>query len=100
LPPVVTVNFLALLLGRNVPTSVYCFDLLRLNGRDMREQPFVQRCARLQALLARAKCNVIRFSEAFSDPNAILRSAHVSAWREWSQSGVMRPIGLAPAVAG
>jgi hypothetical protein len=27
---------------------------------------------RLQALLARAKCNVIRFSEAFPDPNALL----------------------------
>ena len=55
-----------------MPTCVYCFDLLELNGRDLREQPLVQRRARLQALLARAKCNVIRFSEAFPDPTALL----------------------------
>jgi len=46
-------NFLALLHGRHVPTCVYCFDLLELNGRDLREQPLVQQRARLQALLAR-----------------------------------------------
>jgi bifunctional non-homologous end joining protein LigD len=32
----------------------------------------VQRRARLQALLARAKCNVIRFSEAFPDAGTLL----------------------------
>jgi bifunctional non-homologous end joining protein LigD len=65
-------DFLALLHGRHVPTCVYCFDLLELNGRDLREQPLVQRCARLQALLERAKCNVIRFSETFSSANDLL----------------------------
>jgi bifunctional non-homologous end joining protein LigD len=61
---------MALLHGRYVPTCVYSFDLM--TGRDLREQPLVQHRARLQALLARAKCNVIRFSEAFPDPNALL----------------------------
>jgi ATP-dependent DNA ligase len=28
-------DFLALLHGRHVPTCVYCFDLLQLNGRDL-----------------------------------------------------------------
>jgi bifunctional non-homologous end joining protein LigD len=65
-------DFLALLHGRHVPTCVYCFDLLELNGRDLREQPLVQRRARLKALLARAKCNVIRFSETFSNANDLL----------------------------
>jgi bifunctional non-homologous end joining protein LigD len=59
-------DFLALLHGRHVRTRVYCFDLLDLNGRDLREQPLVQRRA---ALLTRAKCNVIRFSAAFPDPD-------------------------------
>ena len=36
-------DFLARLHGRHVPTCVYCFDLLELNGRDLREQPLVQR---------------------------------------------------------
>jgi bifunctional non-homologous end joining protein LigD len=55
-----------------VPTCVYCFDLLELNGRDLREQPLVQRRARLEALLKRAKCNVIRSSEAFPNANDLL----------------------------
>ena len=46
-------DFLALLHGRHAPTCVYCFDLLELNGRDLREQLLVQRRARLQALLVR-----------------------------------------------
>ena len=65
-------DFLALLHGRHVPTCVYCFDLLELNGRDLREQPLVQRRARLQALLARADSTLIRYSEAFSDAVALL----------------------------
>jgi bifunctional non-homologous end joining protein LigD len=65
-------NFLALLHRRNVPTCIYCFDFLEVNGRDLREQPLVYRRARLEALLKRAKCNLIRFSEAFPNANALL----------------------------
>jgi bifunctional non-homologous end joining protein LigD len=55
-----------------VPTCVYCFDLLELNGRGLREQPLVQRRARLQAFLGRAQCDLLRFSESFPDANALL----------------------------
>jgi bifunctional non-homologous end joining protein LigD len=65
-------DFLALLHGRHVPTCVYCFDLLELNGRDLRELALVQRRAKLQALLARAECNLIRFSESFPDAGVLL----------------------------
>ena len=65
-------DFLALLHGRHVPVCVYAFDLLELNGHDLREQPLVQRRARLQALLARAKSDSLRFSESFPDANALL----------------------------
>jgi bifunctional non-homologous end joining protein LigD len=65
-------DFLALLHGRHVPTCVYCFDLLELNGRDLREQPLVQRRARLQALLVRADSKLIRYSEAFPNANDLL----------------------------
>src|SRR6516162_7437674 len=41
-------DFLALPHGRHVPTCVYCFDLLELNGRDPREQPLVRRRARFK----------------------------------------------------
>ena len=52
-------DFLALLHGRHASTCVYCFDLLELGGRDLRDQPLVQRRARLQALLTRAKCDLL-----------------------------------------
>jgi bifunctional non-homologous end joining protein LigD len=65
-------DFVALLHGRHAATCVYCFDLLEVNGNDLREQALVQRRARLQALLARAKCDLLRFSEAFPDADALL----------------------------
>jgi bifunctional non-homologous end joining protein LigD len=65
-------DFLALLHGRHVPTCVYCFDLLELNRSDLRELALVQRRAKLQALLTRAKCNLIRFSESFPEGGALL----------------------------
>jgi hypothetical protein len=60
-------DFLVLLHGRHVPTCVYGFDLLELNGRDHREQPLVQRRATPSVAGAR-QCNVIRFSESFPIP--------------------------------
>jgi hypothetical protein len=39
-------------------------DLLEVQRRDLRDQPLVQRRARLQALLARAKSDLLRFSES------------------------------------
>jgi bifunctional non-homologous end joining protein LigD len=65
-------DFLALLHGRRAATCVYCFDVLELNGRDLREQPLVQRRARLQALLGRAQSNLLRFSESFPNADALL----------------------------
>ena len=93
-------DILALLHGRHVPTCVYCFDLLELNGRDLREQPLVQRRARLEALLKRAKCNVIRFSEAFPDPTPCWRSAHVLDWRGSLRSERTHHTGQVHARAG
>jgi ATP-dependent DNA ligase len=44
---------------------------MELQGRDLRDQP-VQRRARLQALLRRAKSDLLRFSKSFPDANALL----------------------------
>ena len=52
-------DFLALLHGRHASTCVYCFDLLELSGRDLRERPLVQWRGRLQALLARAQADLL-----------------------------------------
>jgi bifunctional non-homologous end joining protein LigD len=65
-------DFLALLHGRRVPVCVYAFDLMFLQSRDLRVQPLEQRRAQLEALLARNKGDLIRFSEAFPDASVLL----------------------------
>ena len=65
-------DFLALLHGRHVPVCVYAFDLLELQGRDLRELPLEQRRAKLRRLLARGKGNLIRFSDNFPDARILL----------------------------
>ena len=65
-------DFLALLHGRHVPVCVYAFDLMALQGRDLRYQALEQRRVQLQSLLARNKGDLIRFSEAFPDADVLL----------------------------
>jgi bifunctional non-homologous end joining protein LigD len=65
-------DFLALLHGRHVPVCVYAFDLLELRGRDLRDQPLVQRRAQLDALLDQSRSDLIRYSDSFPDANALL----------------------------
>jgi bifunctional non-homologous end joining protein LigD len=89
----------ALLHGRNVPVCVYAFDILELQGRDFCELPLEQRSARLKALLARPKGNLLRYSEAFPDAGALLAecarlglegivcSRKESAYRSGTRSG-------------
>jgi bifunctional non-homologous end joining protein LigD len=65
-------DFWALLHDRTRGACVYCFDLMELQGRDIREQPLVQRRARLEALLKRAGSRLIRFSQSFPDAGVLL----------------------------
>jgi bifunctional non-homologous end joining protein LigD len=51
---------------------VNAFDLMELQGRDLREQPLGQRRARFEALLKRGASRLIRFSESFPDGNTLL----------------------------
>jgi bifunctional non-homologous end joining protein LigD len=65
-------DFLALLHGRHVPVCVYAFDLLELDGQDLRELTLEQRRARLKRLLARSKGKLLRYSDSFPDPVVLL----------------------------
>jgi bifunctional non-homologous end joining protein LigD len=65
-------DFLALLHGRHVPVCVYAFNLLELQGRDLRDLPLEQRRAQLRRILGRRKGNLIRFSDSFPDANILL----------------------------
>ena len=65
-------DFRALLHGRHVPVCIYAFDLMELDGRDLRKQPLEQRRAQLKRLLGRSKGNLIRYSDSFPDPIVLL----------------------------
>jgi bifunctional non-homologous end joining protein LigD len=65
-------DFRVLLRGRTRAACVYCFDLLELRGRDIREQPLVQRRAQLETLLRRGSWRFIRFSDDFPDAGVLL----------------------------
>jgi bifunctional non-homologous end joining protein LigD len=58
------------------PTGVHlwAFDLLGLNGRDLRDQPLAKRQARLRALLERFDCPAVLASQTFDDGLALLRA--------------------------
>ena len=55
--------------------TLWLFDLLALNGRDLREQPLHRRQARLRTLLNRFECPSVLASETFDDGEALMRAA-------------------------
>ncbi|TIN01509.1 MAG: DNA ligase D [Mesorhizobium sp.] len=51
----------------------YVFDLMRLDGRDLRREPLVERKQALQDLLGKQSDNpAVRFSDHFSEPGKIM----------------------------
>ena len=56
---------------------VWAFDLLELNGRDLRELPLEKRKHSLQKLLNKTADNRLRYSESFDDGEKLL--AHAEA---------------------
>ncbi len=53
----------------------WCFDLLELNGRDLRPLPLVERRIHLRHLLAKADEHALRYSADFHDPVTLLAAA-------------------------
>jgi bifunctional non-homologous end joining protein LigD len=68
-------DFHALTTGTAHGCCAWCFDLMMIDGRDVRSEPLEDRRARLEALLAGADADLLRFSEAFDDPVKLLEAA-------------------------
>jgi bifunctional non-homologous end joining protein LigD len=51
---------------------VYAFDLLELDGHDLRDEPLEKRRAQLKRLLACSKGKLLRFSDSFPDASVLL----------------------------
>jgi bifunctional non-homologous end joining protein LigD len=65
----------AALHGRTAAPEDFCawaFDLLKLNGVDMRERQLVERRSKLQRLITRFDNTFLRFSEGFTDADKLL----------------------------
>jgi bifunctional non-homologous end joining protein LigD len=62
------------LMGRNANVCVWCFDLMALDERDLRQLPLMERRRALRELLVDAAHDVtLRFSEEFGDPVKLLQ---------------------------
>lgn len=68
-------DFYALMKRGKGPLCAYCFDLLALNGKDLRDRPLVKRKAMLKKLLAGACLDRLRYSDEFDDPIRLLAAA-------------------------
>src|SRR5262245_51712750 len=55
--------------------AVYAFDLLHLNGQDLRPQPLIERRQLLDRLLRRAKVPSLHLVDAFDDGQKLLEAA-------------------------
>ena len=77
----------------------YAFDLLALDGKDMRSQPLADRKAALGKLLRKAKPG-IRYSEHLTGDGAEIFAHAASSERASSASGSTRRIGRARSKAG
>jgi ATP-dependent DNA ligase len=68
-------GLLARMHSRQHELAVYAFDLLQLDGEDLRPLPLVDRRRRLERLLRRAKVPCLHLVEAFTDGQALLEVA-------------------------
>ena len=64
-------SFSALMAGGDT-LCAWCFDLMELNGRDLREKALSIRKAKLRDLLITADDDVLRYSDGFADPMKLL----------------------------
>jgi bifunctional non-homologous end joining protein LigD len=61
--------------NRQHELAVYAFDLMHLDGEDLRPLPLTTRRRRMERLLGRAKVPCLHLVEAFDDGQALLEAA-------------------------
>lgn len=68
-------DFAALMAGDKEGLCAWCFDLMELDGRDLRPLPLIERKALLRELLIEADDDTLRYSEEFPEPVHLLEVA-------------------------
>ena len=67
-------DFSSLLNRRHHSLCVWVFDILALNGKDLRPLPLWQRRRKLDLLMKRVTSPAIQYSELFDDPESLLKA--------------------------
>ncbi len=68
-------DFTALMARSTENLCCWCFDLLALDGRDLRDEPLSERKDRLRDLLITADDDTLRYSDDFEDGEKLLAVA-------------------------
>jgi hypothetical protein len=74
-------DFRALVGGQSHSRVAMCFDLLEIDGRDLRALPLVTRRARLKAFLKRADDELLRYSNTLRMPRSCSPHSMSVVWR-------------------
>jgi bifunctional non-homologous end joining protein LigD len=88
-------NVNALVRGQNENLCAWCFDLLALDGVDLRHLPLAERKAHLRVLLIEAEDYVLRYSDEFPTPVYLLQNAG-----KWGFEGIVSKRADQPYVGG
>lgn len=67
-------DFSALLNKSHDDICIWCFDLLAINGKDLRTLPYIERKAGLARLVERTNHNRIRYSEYFDNAEVLIKA--------------------------
>ena len=68
-------GFRALMSGARHGLCAWCFDLMALEGRDLRSRPLLERRIHLRHLLTKTDDERLRYSEEFAEPDQLLTAA-------------------------
>jgi ATP-dependent DNA ligase len=85
-------NFYTMMRGAPHGCCAYCFDLMELDGRSLVVAPLEERRHLLRKLLKRANLDVLRLSEVFDDPHALLSSCERHGARRHRLEAARRPV--------
>lgn len=88
-------DFRGLMAGQSHNLAFMCFDLLELNGKDIRPFPCFQRRNKLRNLLNRADIPELHFSEEHADPHALLKRLD-----ELNMEGIVSKLKRQPYISG
>jgi bifunctional non-homologous end joining protein LigD len=79
------------LMGQNANVCVWCFDLMALDGRDVRQLPLVERRVVLRGLLSTPATRTCGFPRSSRTPSNSCKCQRAWAWKASYRSSLSSP---------